>query len=198
MRGSVEEAVTVERPEDEAIDRLGPDVARLLRRGEGVAPGEAPDPLHGEHPPGRELRYHLGHLDERMAAIERQEALLVRALAAVVELFPETGADLLYQRPRIEVRERQAQHAIKEVDVADVGGHRVGDARILYLHDHVATVVGAGAVDLPDRGGGERLGIKMGEGASRWPAELLLDDARRELERHGRGRLLEPREHLPV
>src|SRR5207247_982788 len=86
MRVAVEQAVTVEGAEDEAVDHLAPDLANVRRRLHGVAPRHAVDVLHGQGAAATQLGKDLRNANERVAAVEGEEALLVAQLDAVVEL----------------------------------------------------------------------------------------------------------------
>ena len=62
-----------------------------------------------------------------------------------------------------------------EAEVAHVGVDRLGDAGVLDLDGNVAAVVQLGAVHLPDRGGGDRLGLEVRERRPELLAEIVLD-----------------------
>ena len=57
-------------------------------------------------------------------------------------------------------------------------------ARVLHLHRHLAAVVQLRAVDLADRGGGDRLLVELGERLLQRLAHLLLDHLAHVLEGH--------------
>ena len=65
---------------------------------------------------------------------------------------------------------------------------------VLDLHGHGPVVVGDGPVDLADRRRCQRHRVPLGEGDVGRGAELALDDARRQLGRHGRRVLLQVRQ----
>ena len=73
--------------------------------------------------------------------------------------------------------------------VLHVGPHRLGDARVLHLDRHVAPVVQPRAVDLPDRGGGDRLVLEGRERLLHRLLELGLDHLAHVREAHLRRRV---------
>ena len=124
--------------------------------------------------------------DERVSAHQPLDPALVLGLELVVELLADPLAHLRRQRLRVEARrepldERQQQHR-----VAQVGLDRLGDPRVLDLDDDLVAVEGRRAVDLADRGGGERALVEVGEHLLERPAELLAHAASRGGERDRR------------
>ena len=78
-------------------------------------------------------------------------------------------------------------HPHDQAQVLEVGSHRRIDTGVLHLHGHVAPVVAqARAVDLPDRGGGHRLLVELGEDRAELLAEVVLHDLAHLREGHPR------------
>ena len=136
-----------------------------------------------------------------MAAVEGGEALLVGGLVRVVELLGDALADLGDHVGRVEAAEALLQQHPEQLGVGEVGLDGVADARVLHLDGHRPLLAGGrvdgdGAVDLADRGGGDRLRIPLHEQLGRRPAELALDDLGGEVARHRRGRRLQRGQRL--
>ncbi len=104
-----------------------------------------------------------GHDDERVAAEDPRERALVLRLQLVVELLADARAELLGGRLDVEAGRDLLHQPQDHPEVLHVGPHRLGDARVLDLDRHLAAVGQAGAVDLADRGGGDRLLVELGE-----------------------------------
>ena len=81
--------------------------------------------------------------------------------------------------------------------VAQVGLDRLGHARVLHLHDHLA-VAQVGHVHLADRRGGDGAGREPVEQLRDRRTELLLDDGLDRVEGHRRGVGLEDRQRAAV
>ena len=125
-----------------------------------------------------------GHHDERVAAQDARERALVVGLQLVVELLLHPRADLLGHRLHVELGGDPPHQPQDHAEVLHVGAHRGVHARVLHLHRHVAAVVQLRAVDLPDRGGGDRLLVELREGLLQRLAHLLLDHLAHVLEGH--------------
>ena len=128
-----------------------------------------------------------------MVAVEVDEALLVGALALVVELLGDAFLDLGHHLGRVEALEAGRQHGPEQVGVAQVGRDRLADAGVLHLDRHgaFAAVVGIaphGAVDLADRRCRDRLGIPLDEQLLGRRAELGLHHGRPPARRSSAGR----------
>ena len=78
---AVERRQPVQAAEHEPVDGLGRQVALVLVPGQHGVEADALGQLGGEHPAGRQRRHHVGHVDERVAAVEVGEQLLVAGLA---------------------------------------------------------------------------------------------------------------------
>ena len=125
--------------------------------------------LGREDAPGAELVDDVGHVDERVAAVEVGEQPLVLRLEAVVDLLGEAGPQLLDERPGLEAGEQHPHQADEEVAVVEVGLDRLVDARVLDLDGDGPSVVGHRPVDLADGRGGDRRRVPLGEDARRAP-----------------------------
>ena len=127
-----------------------------------------------------------------MAAVEVDEALLVVALPAVVELLSEPLLDLGDELGGVQRTERLAQEHADQIGVLQVGSDRLGDARVLHLDSHRpfhpgVRVVEHGSMDLTDRRGGDRFGVPLEEQLLGRPTELGGDDLGGEFGAHRRG-----------
>ena len=104
----------------------------------------------------------------------RQRALVLR-LELVVELVVDPRADLLGRGLDVEAGRDPLHQPQDDPEVLHVGPDRGGDARVLDLDRDLAAVVQPRAVDLADRGGGDRLGVELGEVLLQRRLELGLD-----------------------
>ena len=86
------------------------------------------------------------------------------------------AADLLGGALDVEPRGDPLHQPQDDPEVLHVRPHRLGDARVLHLDRDVAPVVQPRAVDLADRGGGDRLGLERREDLLDRLVELGLDD----------------------
>ncbi len=158
-----EPAVAVHRLVVEAEDDLADPVALGLRLGaQGLEP-VAGDQLGDEDVLAAEVGDHVRDADERVASVDPRHRPVVGGLELVVELVDDPGADLLADRLDVELRGHPPREPQEHAEVLHVGSHRVGDARVLDLDRDAAPVEQGRPVDLADRGGGDRLGIELGE-----------------------------------
>ena len=140
-------------------------VGRLEHRDEPLAV----EARHREHARARPVRDRLGHAHG--AAGERAERL---GLGDIVELAGERAGELVGQRRKIgagEIADRGRDGAQR----GDVGRDDILDAGDLHLDRDAAAVEQGRAVDLRERGGGERHVVERGEQLGDRPAELRLD-----------------------
>ena len=136
--------VAVERAEEEAEHDLAEAVALLLRQLAHLLEADPLDPLGHQHALARQRRDDVGDHDERMAAPGARERALGLRLLLVVELLGQPLADLRRPSPwrpcpgAIRLATRMIRPRFCRSDA-----HRLGDARVLDLHRHVAPVVRA-------------------------------------------------------
>ena len=123
------------------------------------------------------------------------ERALVLRLAQVVQLLADPLAQLLDEGVHVLARGGDPQQAAQQPDVAQVGGDRLGDARVLHLDRDGAAVVGDGAVHLPDGGGRDGPRVPGVEDLIRRAAEFFGHDLRGELGGHRRHAVLERAQH---
>ena len=102
VRVAVEGLHPVQAAEDEAEQHFADQIALALVPRQHLAPCRPDGEVGREHPRGAQWMDHLRHGDERMAPIEVDEALLVVALVAVVELLAEPLLDLGDELGRVE------------------------------------------------------------------------------------------------
>src|SRR5215210_345545 len=168
--------VAVHAAEVEAEHGLADAVARrLVELLDGVEP-EAGDELGDDHLLARERGHDLRHHDERVAAEDPRHRALVLRLELVVELVADAAARLLRGRLHVEPGRDPLQQPQDHPQVLHVGPLRLGDPRVLNLDRDLAAVVQARAVDLADRGGGDRRLVELGERVAELLAELGLHD----------------------
>src|SRR3954447_7376518 len=176
VRVARELVVAVHAAEVEAEDDLGDPVALVVRKLLHLLEAAAGDVLADDHPLVRERRDDVGDDDERVAAVDPRERPLVLGLELVVELLVDPRADLGAHRLRVEPRRDRLHEPQDHPEVLHVGPYGRVDARVLDLDRDVAPVVEARAVDLADRGGGDRHGVEGLEDVLDLLAVLLLDD----------------------
>ena len=170
----VEVLQVVDRAEAAAEDDLAEAAALLVRQLLDLLEVEPLDQLGDQHPAAREPRDHVRHVDEGVVAVGAREAALVLRLVLVVELLHHPLAQLLGDRLGVEAGGEGLGEADDRAGVAQVGVERLGDPRVLDLHRDLAAVEQLGAVDLADRGGGERLVLELGEELGERLAVVLL------------------------
>ena len=145
----------------------------------------------GEHPRRAERMDHLGHADERVAAVEVDEALLVVALVRVVELLGEPLLDLGdHLRGSSELKlcagTCRAGRCSRRSD--SIASATPGYCTLTATARSLPVLVeDDGPVDLADRCRGDRLGIPLDEDLLRRRAELLRDHLGGEVAAHRRG-----------
>ena len=191
VRVAVEGAHVVQAAEDEAVDRLGGQVAFVLRPAGEFGEADSAGELAGHHPAGGQPVDDPGDGDSGVAVVVGGHQALVGGLTAVVELLTDPVPQLAQQRVDVLGRRGDAQHPAQQRDVAQVGRDGLGDARVLDLDGDRAAVEGDRAVYLPDRGGGYRPRIPAGERAFRRCAEFFLYHRRGERRAHRRDAVLE-------
>ena len=114
----------------------------------------------------------VGHVGERMRAPGARDRAVVLRLDLVVELLGDALAQLAGERADVEPGRQALDQRQQQAEVAQVDLHRLGHAGVLDLDRHGLAVARDCAVDLPDRGGGERLVLELGEVLGQRAAEL--------------------------
>ena len=166
MRIAVDQARGIERPPD-GEDHQPRHAEALLGAGvrfDHLEQGAAVEPFEAEHPLPAALADHLR--DHQLWIPRRRLAIGVglRRFLAVVELAQERCAKLVVVRPLVERRAAgQGEAAHQHRRVGEVALQRLVHAGILHLHHHLAAVVQARGVHLPQRRGREGLLGKAGE-----------------------------------
>ena len=181
MGVAVEAVHAVQAAEHETEQALAGEVALVLRPSEHLLPCRATDQVAGQHPRGRMRCQHVGHMDERMAAIEVGERLLVVGLERVVQLVDQTLPDLGNHVVGIKPAESLLQQRAEQAGVAEVGFDRLANTGILHLHrdgtfQPCLGIDDNSAVDLADARRGNRNGIPLDEHLVGCRTQLLLDD----------------------
>src|ERR1700722_4047135 len=192
VRVAVEGAHVVQAAEDEAVDRLGGQVAFVLRPGGEFGEAGSAGWLPGHQPAGGQLADDPGDVNGGMAVVVRGQQALVGGLAPVVEFLADPFPHLAQQRVDVLGGRGDAEHPAQQRDVAQVGRDGLGDARVLDLDGDRAAVEGDRPVHLPDRGGRYRPRIPAGERPFRRRAEFFLHHRCGELRAHRRGAALAP------
>ena len=129
-----------DRAEAEAEDDLAEAVALRLRQLLDLLEAGAVDPLAHEHALGRQPGDHVGHVDERVAAVAARERALVLRLELVVELLHHALLELGGGRLGVEPGRQRLRHPQDQPGVLHVGGDRLGHARVLDLDRHPPAV----------------------------------------------------------
>ena len=117
-------------------------------------------------------------------------------LELVVEFVPDPLADLIGDRARVDPGRDHVEQLEAEPQVLHVGVDRLGDPRVLDLDRDGAAVLEHRPVDLPDRRGGDRLLVEVGERLAQRRLEVLFDHLLDRRERDRLGVMLETREDL--
>jgi hypothetical protein len=103
-----------------------------------------------------------------VVAVGARHRAVVLRLDLVVELLGDALAQLAVERLDVEPGREPLDQRQQHREVAEVGLDRLGDAGVLELDRDLVAVERDRAVDLADRGGGERLLSK----ASKWSPTL--------------------------
>ena len=119
--------------------------------------------LGDEHAAARAGRVHGRDEHERVVAPGARHRAVVLGLDLVVELVADPFPQLLRERLDVEARGEALDQREEQLQVAQVGLDRLGDARVLDLDRDRLALGRGGAVDLADRGGGERLLLEVVE-----------------------------------
>ncbi len=121
-----------------------------------------------------------------VVAVGARDRAVVLRLDLVVELLGDPLAQLAVERLDVEPGREPLDQRQQQREVAEVGLDRLGDAGVLELDRDLVAVERDRAVDLADRGGGERLLLEGLEVVADLAAELLLEQLADLLERQRR------------
>ena len=157
VRVAADAAHAREQREVEAEDDLAEAVALGLVERLDLAEAAAVEQVGDEHAAAREPGVDLRHVDERVAAVGALDGAVVLGLDLVVELLGDPLAQLAVERLDVEPGREPLDERQQQREVAQVGLDRLGDAGVLELDRDLVAVERDRAVDLADRGGGERL-----------------------------------------
>ena len=127
-----------------------------------------------------------------MAAVEVDEPLLVVAFSAIVEFLTQPLLDLGDKLGGVERAERLPEEHPDQVGVLEIGGDRLGHARVLHLDGDRSFAASVriehdSAVYLADRCRGDGLRIPLDEQLLGRTAQLLSDHLAGEVGAHRRG-----------
>jgi hypothetical protein len=182
--------ITVEHPVEEGPlqegDEAGPQHGGGVDAGRphagGVAPGEAVQVLHHQHPPGHQLGVGPGHHDRALARAgeDRRDVQHVLGLEPEVELLHDGLGEQLHQGRGIgQGRHRDPAHQLggDPRHGGDVQPHQTGHRPALHLdHDPFAGPQG-GRVDLGDGGRGDGDAVEGREHLGQRFAQILFHRA---------------------
>src|SRR3954454_15638735 len=192
VRVAVEQAVAVRAVDVEAEEDLAPARALLVGVVEDLREAPAVDEVGDDHALRAQLGDDLGHEDERVVAVLAGQRAVVGRLELVVELLGDALAQLVGDLAAVEAGGQPREQLEHHPHVLHVGADDVLDARVLDLDRDVApAVLERPAVDLPDRRGGDRLLVELGEDRAELAAEVGLDDLAHVLEGDLRGHVLQ-------
>jgi hypothetical protein len=194
----VEVLQLVDRAEVEAEDDLAEAVAPLLVEALHLLEAHALDVLGDQHAVAGEPRDHVGHVNERVAAVGARKGTLILRLVLVVELLEDSLSQLFSDRPGVEARRDRLCEAEDHAGVREVGAQRRVDARVLDLDRDPAAVVQDRPVDLADRSRRESVLLDRLEHVRARLVVLLVHHLANLLPRHRRGRRAELPELLLI
>ncbi|UUY05175.1 hypothetical protein LRS13_06510 [Svornostia abyssi] len=177
VRVAVEQSVAERAVEVEAHEDLACAVSLLLReRCPRVSEALAFNVFGDQHALPAQVFDHGRHDHKRMVMVNAGHLRVVGRLQLVVEFLADALPDLVGDRSRVDAGRDRAEELQAELEVAQVGVHRFGDAGVLDLDRNVATVAQATSVHLPDRGRGHRRFVDVGEDVADLAAEVGFDD----------------------
>ena len=199
MRVAVEEPV----PEDHRHPGFGDDLGESFSLLDGVAglvdvrELEALDELERQNASACVAPVDARDVDVRVAGEVAVERLGVAGFEAVVELLPDRAGELVHDLTDVHEVERPDAFlgdARGLVEEPEVGLDLLRGAGALHLDRDLVAVREDCAVDLADRGGGDRLTVELEEEALDREREVFLDHALDVLVREGPHVVLEPAE----
>ena len=181
----VEEAVAKDHVEEDARTAMGELVEVRPRRLQIFRPveGDAVEKLHRQHAAGRVRRERFGEDDVGIARERLPEELQVPQFAAEVEFARDDALELGDHRHRMidaQIRQEPLRQSGQFGQDADVVGDAPDDVRVLNLHRDPPAVGERRAMDLGDRRGRLRCGLKRREEFTERPAQFLFDGRARD------------------
>ena len=199
---AIERMHAVEAAEHKTEEDLADAVLLVLRPRQHLVPRAAVHQFARDHVSAAEGVQHVGHVDERVPAIEVGEQLLVASLQPVVQLFCQAFLDLCNHVVGVEATEALLQHDAQQVGVAEVGCHGFAHAGVLHLHCYCTFLPGRrvdddGAMHLADAGGSDGLRIPLDEQLLGRRTQVLLDHLSGQSSTHRRGVRLQLRQRFP-
>jgi hypothetical protein len=121
---------------------------------------------------------------------------MVGRLELIVELLTDPFADLLGDRAGVDPGRDHVQQLQAKAQILHIGMDRLGDAGVLDLDGDRTPIVQHGPVHLADGGGGNRLGVEIGEGVAERTLQVGTQHLFDRLERDWLGVVLERGEDL--
>ncbi len=185
MGVGVEVLEVVDRAEAETEDDLAEDVALVLVELLDLVEASPLHVVRDQNAAAREPRVDPRDEDEGVPVVSAGEGALVLRLELVVELLQNPLAQLRGDGLGVEAGREHLREPHDHAGVRQIRLEGVGDARVLHLDGDPRPVLQRGAVDLADRGGGERLRLDLGEHPVGWLLVLVLEDLVDLLPRHG-------------
>ena len=128
--------------------------------------------LEHQHAPRAHLPHDRGNDHVGPGAELMRHPLGAVRLVDEVELERHVLLDLGDQDPEVEVRLEPAEQADEDGEVLEIDRHQVGDLRVLDLDRDLAPVAQPSAMDLSQRGGGERHRIEFREHVVERPSQF--------------------------
>ena len=194
MRVAARAPRVLERAEEEAEDDLAEAVALGLVELLDLLEAAAVEHLGHEHAAPRAAGVDGRDEDERVVAPGARHRAMVLGLDLVVELVADPFAQLLRERLDVQAGGEPLDQRQQHLQVAQVGLDRLGDARVLDLDRDPLALGGRRAVDLADRGGGERVVLEVVEEVFDRLAQLRLEQLLHALEGQRRDVVAQARE----
>ena len=159
---------------------------------------DAVEVVHRQHATARALPVDARHDHVVAAGKQRRDLLGGPSLVHEVDLVGRVALELPGERAEVDHGLDARPDRGEPADRLDVPPDDAVDAGVLHLHGHVGAVVQPRAVDLGERGGGDRLAIELGVQLVDRPAELALDERLHLLPRPGRDGVVDQRHRLHV
>ena len=168
--------------EDEAPQRLGVGASCVLAVAHDVLETATVHELAGQDARCGPLGHQPRNADGRIALVDERESDQPLGLEGVVELLAEARPQRRELTLRVEAtRAEDGTHAFEDPGVREIAVDRLLDAGVLHLHrdlDAAHHALGEPrAMDLADRGAGDRDVVERVEEPIDGRAELVLDDS---------------------